>query len=181
MDLGEWKMTQLNIKHPSGVGQFVGLGQFFCLCGDRRSFSSKFLRRFELSGLVMLGKKAILKAWSAWSSFQLWCEPSRRCVRAQCDKKRAVESCSRHHPQISSPTHWKDREWRSIFHRFGHSARSGLEYFVFAPGQRKLVSLYGNSGAPPRALSTRRFPCPQSFLTHFCALCLRALLTTPQS
>lgn len=69
------------------------------------------LHRSELTVLVMLGKKAILKASSAgvifnFPSFQLLqCEPSRRCVRAQCDKKWAVESSPgtipRDHPQIS--------------------------------------------------------------------------------
>lgn len=189
-------MTQLNLKHHSGVGQFVGLGQFFCLCGDRKSFSSNSAQIWTHC-VGYAGKEGDPKSFISWGDFQLpifstssvwtfqemckgsvWQAMSCGELSRHHPQRSSPDFTPRHHPQISSQLIGR-MEWRRIFHRFGRSARSGSEYFAFTPGQRNLVSLYGNPGAPPRALSTRRFPCPQSFLTHSCAWCLRALLTPP--
>lgn len=95
----------------------------------------------------------------------------------------ALQISSRHNSQTSSPdfipNSLEELGVTEHLRRFclRRSARSGSGYFVFTPCGRSvnLVSLYGNSGAPHRALSTQRFLCPRTFLVDFCALCPRAL------
>lgn len=132
--------------------------------------------------------EADLKSSISWdpSFWLLQCEPSRRHGRARCDKKWAVESCSsdiipRHHPQTSSTTSWRQQGAMESSTGFASDIRCvqgrNILCSLLVVSQTNLVSLYGNPGAPHRAPSTQRILCPRSFLTDFCALCPRALLT----
>lgn len=183
-------MAQLNIKHHSGVGVQSNLGD-----------KGNFFVFVVIEGIFLLipsqtwshwvdysRNEADLKSSISWdpSFWLLQCEPSRRHGRARCDKEWAVESCSpdiipRHHPQTSSTTSWRQQGAMESSTGFASDIRCvqgrNILCSLLVVGQTNLVSLYGNPGAPHRAPSTQRFLCPRSFLTDFCALCPRALLT----